>query len=156
MVAAAILGGDTELYSNAREQLPTGDLRADLRELIARNLAYLAEPATRAALPALLPQIEASERVRAPFERRDHDYRHAIRAVLQRAADCGDAPAHAASKEEIVTLILSGATFNIAFAPARSKSEGIVEELLDTLLTLIRQPPPGRAGSGEAAADPPR
>jgi hypothetical protein len=43
-------------------------------------------------------------------------------------------------------LILSGATFNIAFAPisrklASRKSEGIVEELLDTLLAAIRQPP---------------
>src|SRR6516162_418313 len=60
MVAAAILGGDTELYSGASKKLPTGDLRADLRELINRNLAYLTEPATRAALPALLAEIEAS------------------------------------------------------------------------------------------------
>jgi hypothetical protein len=139
MVAAAILGGDTELYSNTSTKLPTGDLRADLRELIARNLAYLAEPATRAALPALLPQIEASERVRALFERRDLEFRDVIRAVLQRAADSGDAPARAAAQEEIVTLILSGATFNIAFAPAPKKSEGMAGELLDTLLTLIRQ-----------------
>jgi AcrR family transcriptional regulator len=145
MVAAAILGGDTELYSDARTRLPTGDLRADLRELIARNLAYLAEPATRAALPGLLPEIEANERVFALFEQRDQDFRTVIRAVLQHAADCGDAPGHAAAKEEIVMLILSGATFNIAFAPASRKSEGIVEELLDTLLTAIHQPVPAGA-----------
>jgi AcrR family transcriptional regulator len=138
MVAAAILGGDTELYSGAPEQLPTGDLRADLRELIVRNLAYLAEPATRAALPALLPEIEASERVFALFEQRDQDFRDVIRAVLQRAADSGNAPAHAAGKEEIVMLILSGTTFNIAFAPTRRPAHGLVEELLDTLLTAIR------------------
>jgi AcrR family transcriptional regulator len=146
MVAAAILGGDTELYSGAPTKLPTGDLRADLRELIARNLAYLAEPATRAALPALLPEIEASERVSALFERRDQDYRSVIRAVLQRAVDSGDAPAHAAGKEEIVLLVLGGATFNIAFAPARKKREWNIEELLDTLLAAIRQPPPADNG----------
>jgi AcrR family transcriptional regulator len=141
MVAAAILGGDTELYSGASKKLPTGDLRADLRELIARNLAYLAEPATRAALPALLPEIEASERVSALFEHRDQDYRDVIRAVLQRAVDSGDAPAHAAGKEDIVLLILGGATFNIAFAPGRKKREWDAEELLDTFLTVISQPP---------------
>jgi AcrR family transcriptional regulator len=141
MVAAAILGGDTELYSGASKKLPTGDLRADLRELVNRNLAYLAEPATRAALPALLPEIEASERVFTRFERRDQDYRDVIRAVLQAAIDSGDAPAHAAGKEEIVLLLLGGATFNMAFAPVRSKSTWIVEELLDTLLAAIRQPP---------------
>jgi AcrR family transcriptional regulator len=139
MVAAAILGGDTELYSNAGTKLPTGDLRADLRELITRNLAYLAEPATRAALPALLPEIEASQRVCALFERRDQDSRGVIRAVLRRAADCGDAPAHAVAKAEIVMLILSGATFSIAFSPARNASEGIAGELLDTLLAVINQ-----------------
>src|SRR5215472_11716899 len=68
MVAAAIFGGDIQLYSDTSTKLPTGDLRADLRELIARNLAYLAEPATRAALPALLPEIEASERLSALVE----------------------------------------------------------------------------------------
>jgi AcrR family transcriptional regulator len=146
MVAAAILGGDTELYSDVRTKLPTGDLRADLRELTARNLAYLAEPATRAALPALLPEIEANERVFALFEQRDQDFRNVIRSVLQRAADAGDAPEHAAAKEEIVMLILSGATFNIAFAPASRRSEGIVEELLDTLLTAIHRPSPGPRG----------
>jgi AcrR family transcriptional regulator len=145
MVAAAILGGDTELYAGARTKLPTGHLRADLRELITRNLAYLAEPAIRAALPALLPEIEASERVSALFERRDQDYRDVIRAVLQRAADCGDAVADAAGKEEILMLIITGATFSIAFAPAPRKSEGIVEELLDTLLAAIHQPPPAGA-----------
>ena len=140
MVAAAILGGDTELYSGASKKLPTGDLRADLRELIARNLTYLAEPATRAALPALLPEIDASERVSALVERRDQDYREVIRAVLQRAIESGDAPAHAAGKEEILRLVLAGSTFNIAFTPG-GKSEGIVGELLDALLAVINQPP---------------
>jgi AcrR family transcriptional regulator len=143
MVAAAILGGDTELYSGASKKLPTGNLRADLHELINRNLAYLAEPATRAALPALLPEIEASERVFARFERRDQDYRAVIRAVLERAVESGDAPAHAAAREGIVLLVIGGATFNMAFAPVRNKSERMVEELLDTLLAAIRQPPPG-------------
>ena len=139
MVAAAVLRGDIELYSGACKPLPTGDLRADLRELIARNLAYLAEPATRAALPALLPEMAANERVFALFEQRDRDFRAVIRAVLQRAADSGDTSAHVAGKEEIVMLILSGATFNIAFAPTRKQAQGIVEELLDTLLAAIRQ-----------------
>jgi AcrR family transcriptional regulator len=151
MVAAAILGGDTELYAGARTRLPTGDLRADLRTLIARNLAYLAEPATRAALPALLPEIEASERVSALFERRDQDYRGIIRAILQQAADSGDAPAHASGKEEIVMLLLGGATFNLAFAPASKQSEGIDEELLDALLAAIHLPPPAAARRGRAA-----
>jgi hypothetical protein len=131
--------------------LPTGDLRADLRELIDRNLAYLAEPATRAALPALLPEIEANERVFALFARRDQDFRGVIRAVLQRAASSGNAPAHAVGKEEIVMLILSGTTFNIAFAPASRKSEGIVGELLDTLLAAILSPA-GIPGEGRHRA----
>lgn len=141
MVAVAILRGDSELYADATPRLPTGDLRADLRELIDRNLAYLAEPATRAALPALLPEIDASERVRALVERRDQDYRDVIRTVLQRAIESGDAPAHAAGKAEIVRLILAGSTFNIAFTPARKQSEGIAGELLDALLAVIHQPP---------------
>jgi AcrR family transcriptional regulator len=141
MAASAILGGNTELYSNVRKRLPTGDLRSDLRELISRNLTYLAEPATRAALPALQPEIAANDRVFALFERRDRDYREVVRAVLESAVDAGDAPAHAVEKEEVVTLILGGTTFNLAFAPSRTTTKAVVEELLDTLITTIRLPP---------------
>jgi AcrR family transcriptional regulator len=140
MVAAAILGGDTELYSNVRTKLPTGDLRADLNELIERNLTYLAEPATRAALPALQAEMAANEKVLALFERRDRDYRNVIRAVLQSAIEVGDAPAGAVDKEEIVMLVLSGATFNMAFAPTRKPSKAVIQQLLDTLLATIQQP----------------
>jgi AcrR family transcriptional regulator len=141
MVAAAILGGDTELYSNVHKKLPTGDLRADLRELISRNLTYLDEPSTRAAIPALQPEIESNERVFALFEQRDRDYRAVIRAVLQRAIETGTAPEHALEHEEIVMLLSGGASFNLAFAPTRKKPRGIVDALVDSLVATIEHAP---------------
>ena len=54
MAAAAILGGDDPLRLGMTAGFPTGSLRSDLRELIRGNMAYLSDPATRAAFPALL------------------------------------------------------------------------------------------------------
>src|SRR5262252_4894307 len=65
LVAAAILGGDSPLFSNDDDPFrPTGRLRHDLRRLVERSVQYLADPATRAALPALVSEIGTDPEVR--------------------------------------------------------------------------------------------
>jgi AcrR family transcriptional regulator len=129
MVAAAILGGDTTLYSEKPPRLPTGRLLDDLRELIARNLAYLSEPAIQAALPALMSEIAVNGKVREHFERREEEWVATIRAVLERAVESGDAPRRILGRERLLARVLAGATHSLQFSPVPVKDEGLAGDL---------------------------
>lgn len=137
MVAAAILGGDAPLYSEDAPSLPTGRLADDLRELIDRNMRYLADPATQAALPALLGEIPVNGTVREHFERREEEWTAVIRSVLERAVQSGDAPEQVLGRERVLARILAGSTYSLQFAPARGKDDGLVGELASFLLAAL-------------------
>jgi len=92
MAAAAVLGGDARLYADLVPGLPTGRLAADVREMIDQTMQYLADPATRAALPALMAELEVNDTVRELFMRREEEWITVIRAVLESAVASGDAP----------------------------------------------------------------
>ena len=137
MVAAAILGGDAPLYSESPPGLPTGRLRDDLRELIDRNLAYLSDPAIQAALPALMSEISANDKVREHFERREEEWIATIRSVLERAVESGDAPERVLGRERLLARVLAGSTYSLQFAPVRVKDEGLVDDLAGFLLAAL-------------------
>lgn len=157
MVAAAILGGDAPLYSESTYSestysertysertysgkppgLPTGRLRDDLRELIDRNLKYLADPANQAALPALMSEIGANDKVRQLFERREEEWIAAIRSVLEHAVASGDAPRRVLGRERLLARVLAGTTHSIQFAPARVTDDGMAADLADFVLAAL-------------------
>jgi AcrR family transcriptional regulator len=137
MVAAAILGGDAPLYSENPPGLPTGRLRDDLRELIDRNLKYLADPANQAALPALMSEIDANDRVREHFERREEEWIAAIRSVLERAVESGDAPKRVLGRERLLARVLAGTTHSLQFTPTRVKDDDMAADLANFVLAAL-------------------
>jgi AcrR family transcriptional regulator len=137
MVAAAVLGGDDPLYSEDAARLPTGRLRDDLRELIDQTMRYLADPATQAALPALLGEVPVNDKVRGHFQRREEEWITVIRSVLERAVDSGDAPRRVLGRERILARVLAGSTYSHQFAPVRDEGEGMIDELADFLLAAL-------------------
>jgi AcrR family transcriptional regulator len=137
MVAAAILGGDDPLYSAGDPGPPSGRLRDDLRELIGRTLRYLADPATQAALPALLGEVPVNDKVRGHFQRREEEWIMLIRSVLERAVQSGDAPRRVLGRERILARVLAGSTYSHQFAPGRDEGDGITGELADFLLAAL-------------------
>ena len=152
MVAAAILGGDVPLFSDGRPSghppgLPTGRLRADLRELIDRNLRYLAAPANQAALPALMSEIQSNDKVREHFERREEEWIATIRSVLERAVESGDAPPRVLGQERLLARVLAGTTHSLQFSPARVTDDGMAAGLADFVLAaLLGAGPAGSPG----------
>jgi len=151
MVAAAVLGGDAQLFSEDPPGLPTGRLGADLRELIGRIMRYLADPATQAALPALLGEIPVNDKVRAHFERREEEWIAAIRSVLEHAVESGEAPERVLGREHLLARVLAGATYSLQFTPVRDKDEGLAEELASFLLAALTGPSPSSTASPATA-----
>jgi AcrR family transcriptional regulator len=137
IVAAAILGGDDPLFFEDAPRLPTGHLKNDLRELIERNLQFLADPPTRAALPALISEIDTNQEVWKRFNRRQQEWTATIRTVLQHAVQSGDAPKRVVEQGHLLPNIIGGTTFNLQFLPAVSRNEALIDELVDFLLASL-------------------
>ena len=137
IIAAAVLGGDDPLYSDNAPKLPTGHLRSDLRELIERNLQFLADPAVRAALPALTSEIGTNDEVRERFQRRQDEWRAAINTVLEHAVKSGDAPKSVIRRGRLLPTIIGGATFNAQFLPAGSSNKALIDDLTDFLVAAL-------------------
>ena len=140
MVAAAVLGGDEALYSENALRAPTGRLDADLRELIGRTMRYLADPATQAALPALMGEIPVNDKVRAYFERREEEWAAVVRSVLERAVESGDAPERVLGRERILARVLAGSAYSLGFSPAPAKDAGLSDELASFVLAALLAP----------------
>jgi AcrR family transcriptional regulator len=140
MVAAAILGGDVPLFSERPPALPTGRLHDDLRELIDRNLKYLADPANQAALPALMSEIDVNDKVREHFERREEEWIAAIRTVLERAVESGDAPPRVLGRERLLARVLAGTTHSLQFSPARVKDDSMAGDFANFVLAALLAP----------------
>jgi AcrR family transcriptional regulator len=137
MVAAAVLGGDVPLFSQHAPGLPTGRLGRDLRELIGQVMRYLANPATQAALPALLGEIPVNDKVRELFERREEEWVVAVRSVLERAVAEGDAPERVLGRERVLARVLAGSAYSLQFAPARGRGDDQADELAGFLLAAL-------------------
>jgi AcrR family transcriptional regulator len=137
MVAAAVTGGDAPLAAWRDPGLCTGRLARDLRELIDRNLRYLAQPANQAALPALLSEIPVNDKLRERFEQREEEFIALIRSVLEAAVESGDAPERVLGRERILARVLNGATYSLQFGPVRPTDEATADDLATFLLAAL-------------------
>ncbi len=134
LVAAAIVGGD-----EPGEGLPraTGKLRADLRALIEGSLQYLSEPATRAAMPALMAEMRTNERVAARLHRRREELGATVQSMLERAVDAGDAPENVLHASSLLPNLITGTAFSVQFVDAVPPKNPPVDELTDLILAAI-------------------
>jgi AcrR family transcriptional regulator len=134
LVTAAISGGD-----DLELALPTanGNLRADLFALVENNLRYLSEPATRAAMPALMAEMRTNERVAARLHRRQEDLREALQVILETAVESGDAPQHVLQTSSLLPNLITGAAFSIQFMDTNPATTLPVAELTDLVMATI-------------------
>jgi AcrR family transcriptional regulator len=134
LVTAAIVGGDVPGMG-----LPsaTGQLRADLRTLVEGSLMYLGEPATRAAMPALMSEMRVNEQVAARLQRRQEEYRAVVHSVLEAAVETGDAPAHVLHARPLLPNLITGAAFSYQFMDADPPKTLPIDELTDLILAAI-------------------
>jgi AcrR family transcriptional regulator len=138
LVAAAILGGDDPLFSDREAPMPpTGRLDRDLRQLVELSVRYLAEPATRAALPALVSEIPNDDDVRERFERRAHEWTVTIRSVLEHAVASGNAPERILQRDRLLPNVLSGTAFNLQWADPVPVDDTLLDELTDFVLAAL-------------------
>jgi AcrR family transcriptional regulator len=131
LVTAAISGGD-----ESRTDLPsaTGHLRADLRAVVEGSLQYLSQPATRAAIPALMAEMRTNEQVAARLHRRQEDLRAAVRTILEAAVDSGDAPNQVLQAQYLLPNLITGAAFSVQFMDPDPPRNPPVDELTDLML----------------------
>jgi hypothetical protein len=112
-------------------------LRADLLALVENNLRYLSEPATRAAIPALMAEMRTNERVAARLHRRQEDLRAALQTILETAVASGDAPRHVLRTSSLLPNLITGAAFSVQFSDADPPRNLPAGELTDLLMATI-------------------
>jgi AcrR family transcriptional regulator len=138
LVAAAVLGGNEQLFDREAGPVPpTGHLRDDLRRLLEINRRYLADPATRVALPALVSEIATDDDVRAQFERRTTEWTAAIHAVLEQAIASGDAPARVLDRAHLLPNILTGTAFDLQWTATTTVDDAVLDELVDFVMAAL-------------------
>jgi AcrR family transcriptional regulator len=138
LVAAAILGGDDPLFSDREPPMPpTGRLDRDLRQLVELSVRYLAEPATRAALPALVSEIPTDDDVRERFERRAREWTATLRSVLEDAVASGNAPERILQRGRLLPNILSGTAFNLQWTDPAPVDDTLLDELTNFVLAAL-------------------
>ena len=115
----------------------TGNLRTDLRSLIDGSLRYLSEPATRAAMPALMAEMRTNEGVAARLRQRQEEYRATVQSILESAVNSGNAPEHILHAGSLVSNLISGSAFSIQFMDADPAESVPVDELTDLILAAI-------------------
>ncbi len=140
MAAAAILGGDDPLSAEPSAHFPTGSLKSDLRELIRRNMAYLSDPATRAAFPALLAEVDANPRAEERFVKREREWEAIIANTLQRAVESGDAPERVLRRSHLLPTVLGSVTFMSQFQPWTSSADTLIDDLADFVVAALLGP----------------
>jgi AcrR family transcriptional regulator len=135
LVAAAILGGDEPLFTNDESPMrPTGRLADDLRRLVQGSIQYLAEPATRAAVPALVAELAGDDEVHERFERRAEEWSDMIRSVLELAVASGDAPRHVLERAHLMRNVLGGTAFSLQSIDQAVVDDQLLDQLTDFLL----------------------
>ena len=143
LVAAAILGGDEPLFAgDEAPPRPTGRLAEDLRQLVRGSVQYLAEPATRAAIPGLIGELAVDGEVHDRFQRRAEEWSATIRSVLELAVASGDAPAHVVERARLVRNVLGGTAFSLQSIDAAVVDDQLLDQLTDFLLAgLLAEDP---------------
>jgi AcrR family transcriptional regulator len=138
LIAAAVLGGDEQLFDREVDPVPpTGHLRADLRRLLEINVQYLADPATRVGLPALVSEIATDDHVRALFERRTAEWTTAIQGVLESAVASGDAPARVLDRVRLLPSVLTGTSFDLQWTHQAPVDDPLLDELVDFVMAAL-------------------
>jgi AcrR family transcriptional regulator len=130
LVAAAIAGGDESAVGTTRV---TGRLRADLRTVVETSLRFLDEPATRAAMPALIAEMRTNEQVAKRLHRRQEELRAGVQSILVAAVESGDAPAHILRSRSLLPNLITGAAFSVQFMEASPQKSLLIDELTDLI-----------------------
>jgi len=134
LITAAIIGDDEP---GAGQPRATGNLRSDLRDLIDGNLRYLSDPATRAAMPALMAEMRTNARVTARLHRRQDELRTAVQSILEAAVATGAAPEHVLHKNPVLANLITGAAFSIEFMDPDPPKSPPIDQLTDLVLAAI-------------------
>jgi AcrR family transcriptional regulator len=138
LVAAAVLGGDDPLFADKEAPIPpTGRLDRDLRQLVELSVRYLAEPATRAALPALVSEIPTDDDVRERFERRTREWTATTQSVLEHAVASGNVPERILERGRLLPNILSGTVFDLQWADPVPVDDALLDELTNFVLAAL-------------------
>ena len=134
LVTAAIVGDDEQ---GAELATATGNLRVDLRALVEGSLRYLGEPATRAAMPALMAEMGTNEQVAGRLHRRQEQLRTTVQSVIEAAVDAGDAPEHALKACSLLPNLITGAAFSFQFMETSPPTKLPIDELTDLVLAAV-------------------
>ena len=139
LVAAAVLGPShgPDATGELPVPAPTGDLRRDVRRLIEATLSYLAEPASRAALPALWGETLTNPRIRELLDERDREWAAAVEAVVREAVKSGTAPPGAVGRAAPLPRILAGISMGIGSMDGVAPDSGIVDEVTDFVVGAL-------------------
>lgn len=134
LVTAAIAGGDEP---GAALAVVTGRLRVDLRAIVEASLRYLGEPATRAAMPALIAEMRTNKQVAGRLHRRQDELRTTLRSVLEAAVDAGDAPKRVLNASSLLLNLITGAAFSLQFMESTPRKNLPIDELTDLILGAL-------------------
>ena len=134
LVAAAIVGDDDPGPDLAAV---TGVLRADLRALVEASLRYLGDRATRAAMPALMAEMDVNEQVANRLHRRQEQLRARVQTILKAAVDAGDVPRHVLKAGSLLPNLITGAAFSFQFMDSSPPKKLPVDELTDLILAAV-------------------
>jgi AcrR family transcriptional regulator len=134
LVAAAIFYNEDEPTGTGDPALPTGDLRADLTQIIQGTLDYLSDPAVRAAMPALWAEMRSNAGVRELIDLRRTQLTALVEEVLALAVTSESAPPHVVDHAAEVATVLAGAAFGIESTSAPVLDDGAVSGLVGLLV----------------------
>jgi AcrR family transcriptional regulator len=111
LVAAAILRDDEPFLADGSLAVPTGNLRADLTNMVINIRSFLMDPSVRAALPILWSEVHNDPAVLDRVRQRREQWSTLVQSVLSAAVASGDAPDEVLARAELVTDVLAGTSF---------------------------------------------
>jgi AcrR family transcriptional regulator len=134
LVAAAILYSEDEPIGTGDPALPSGDLRADLTQIVRGTIDYLSDPAVRAAMPALWAEMHSNAGLRELIDLRRAQLTAVVEAVLVRAVASESAPSHVVDHAAEVATVLAGAAFGIESTSVQVLDDAAVSGLVALLV----------------------
>jgi AcrR family transcriptional regulator len=135
LATAAILRDDQSVWADDRTPwVPTGQLRKDLRRMVANINHFLADSAVRAALPIAWSEVHNDPGVRDRLQRRREQWSMFVHEVLEAAVLSGDAPPRVLSRAELLTDVLAGTAFARQGLGQRVLDDSSVDALTDLVL----------------------
>ena len=115
----------------------TGRLADDVRRLIESGIAYLGQPATQAAYPALMSEMHTNAEVREQFEVRTREWRNSIQSVLEHAVASGDAPPRILGHGRLLPNIIGGTAFNLQWADPLAIDDDLIDDFTSFVLDAL-------------------